>query len=154
MYKYGYHICLVLSLSSHVKPACFLLPPVLFAFITFPDSLLISRVRYLSSSHMTVSWYLGLLNPDKWTVYRNSLIYETSLPFSIILIHESHLWQHRFMKIRMPLQNGFLTHCTRRRKHFTSVFGSPYICRHGFGSYMYVHEKINQRWHVGVVKNN
>jgi hypothetical protein len=47
------------------KDSLFFAPSSFVRLITFPDSLVISRVRYLSSSHMTVSWYLGLLNPKK-----------------------------------------------------------------------------------------
>ena len=56
-------ICLVSLVVC--KASLFFAYPSFVRLITFPGSLLISRVRYLSSRHMTVSWYLGLLNPEK-----------------------------------------------------------------------------------------
>ena len=56
------HMCMNINIIYVSLVACkaslFFSSSSFVRLITFPDSLLISRVRYLSSSHMTVSWYL------------------------------------------------------------------------------------------------
>ena len=94
MYEYEYHICFALSLLSHVKPACFLLPqfclPYHFPRLSFDLSCQI----LIKSSYDS---FMVLRAPKPWKVFEQlletSLVYEISLQFSIIMFHESYLWQ-------------------------------------------------------------